>query len=215
MLIRAKRRRSASRTTERWARLVLMEASAIHECEEHGWAQRQRQPPHCPRACDSGLLGRARRPVSLRRRRSRRSKTFSARSAIPGPSAHRAECGRGRPAPSGEIFLLESLSFGRIWIKIPWPQQSEEDGLAIQIVMDRSGDSRHHFNPSDAREVAKAAPAVLRADESRLHRRDADRSGKVSQVRRSIRAQKKPCSFPGSSAADRQRNAALEAVSPR
>ena len=28
--------------------------------------------------------------------------------------------------------------------------------MAIQIVMDRTGDSRHHFDPSDAQEVAKA-----------------------------------------------------------
>jgi hypothetical protein len=28
--------------------------------------------------------------------------------------------------------------------------------MAIQIVMDRTGDSRHHFNPNDARELAKA-----------------------------------------------------------
>jgi len=28
--------------------------------------------------------------------------------------------------------------------------------MAIQIVMDRTGDSRHSFNPNDARELAKA-----------------------------------------------------------
>ena len=28
--------------------------------------------------------------------------------------------------------------------------------MAIQIVMDRTGDSRHAFNPGDARELAKA-----------------------------------------------------------
>lgn len=28
--------------------------------------------------------------------------------------------------------------------------------MAIQIVMDRTGDSRHPFNPDDARELAKA-----------------------------------------------------------
>jgi len=28
--------------------------------------------------------------------------------------------------------------------------------MAIQIVMDRTGDSRHHFDPNDAHEVAKA-----------------------------------------------------------
>jgi len=28
--------------------------------------------------------------------------------------------------------------------------------MAIQIVMDRTGDSRHSFNPNDAQELAKA-----------------------------------------------------------
>jgi hypothetical protein len=28
--------------------------------------------------------------------------------------------------------------------------------MAMQIVMDRTGDSRHHFDPSDPQEVAKA-----------------------------------------------------------
>ena len=28
--------------------------------------------------------------------------------------------------------------------------------MAIQIVMDRTGDSRHHFNSHDAQEIAKA-----------------------------------------------------------
>ena len=48
--------------------------------------------------------------------------------------------------------------------------------MAIQIVMDRTGDSRHHFDPNNTQEVEGGA-AVLQADESRLHRRGADRSG--------------------------------------
>jgi hypothetical protein len=28
--------------------------------------------------------------------------------------------------------------------------------MAIQIVMDRTGDSRHHFDPNDAQELTKA-----------------------------------------------------------
>jgi len=28
--------------------------------------------------------------------------------------------------------------------------------MAIQIVMDRTGDSRHHFDPNDAQELARA-----------------------------------------------------------
>ena len=44
--------RSASRTTEGWARLVLIEASAILECEEHGWAK-DSADPHA-RECGRG-----------------------------------------------------------------------------------------------------------------------------------------------------------------
>jgi hypothetical protein len=39
--------------------------------------------------------------------------------------------------------------------------------VAIQIVMDRTGDSRHSFNSHDAQEVAKAE-GVLRADDCRI-----------------------------------------------
>lgn len=39
-----KERRPASRTTEGWARLVLIEAGAIRECEEHGWAKDSADP---------------------------------------------------------------------------------------------------------------------------------------------------------------------------
>ena len=44
MLMR-KERRPAFRTIEGWARSVLIEAGAIHECEEHGWAK-DRADPH-------------------------------------------------------------------------------------------------------------------------------------------------------------------------
>jgi hypothetical protein len=39
-MLMMKERRSAFRTIEGWARSVLLEAGAIHECEEHGWADR-------------------------------------------------------------------------------------------------------------------------------------------------------------------------------
>jgi hypothetical protein len=38
-------RRPVFRTIEGWARLVLHEAYAIHECEFHGWAK-DRADPH-------------------------------------------------------------------------------------------------------------------------------------------------------------------------
>jgi hypothetical protein len=44
-MLMTKERRPAFRTIEGWARSVLMEAGAIHECEEHGWAK-DRADPH-------------------------------------------------------------------------------------------------------------------------------------------------------------------------
>lgn len=37
-------RRPAIRTVEGWARSVLLEAGAIHECEEHGWMKDHADP---------------------------------------------------------------------------------------------------------------------------------------------------------------------------
>jgi hypothetical protein len=44
-MLMMKERRSAFRTIEGWARSVLLEAGAIHECEDHGWAT-DRADPH-------------------------------------------------------------------------------------------------------------------------------------------------------------------------
>jgi hypothetical protein len=51
-MLMTKERRPAIRTIEGWARWVLIEAGAIHECEEHGWAK-DRADPH---ARDRALL---------------------------------------------------------------------------------------------------------------------------------------------------------------
>jgi hypothetical protein len=51
MLMR-KERRPAFRTIEGWARSVLIEAGAIHECEEHGWAKDRFDPHARDRALD-------------------------------------------------------------------------------------------------------------------------------------------------------------------
>ena len=53
--------------------------------------------------------------------------------------------------------------------------------MAIQIVMDRTGDSRHHFNPSDAQEVAKAARRFCELTNAGFTA--ATRTGSVAQVR--------------------------------
>ena len=54
--------------------------------------------------------------------------------------------------------------------------------MAFQIVMDRTGGSRHHFDPNDAQEVAKAERRFYELT-NRLHRRGATGPGRVSQIR--------------------------------
>ena len=51
-MLMTKERRPAFRTIEGWARSVLMEAGAIHECEEHGWAKDRADPHARDRALD-------------------------------------------------------------------------------------------------------------------------------------------------------------------
>jgi hypothetical protein len=51
-MLMTKERRPAFRTIEGWARSVLMEAGAIHECEEHGWAKDRADPHARDRAID-------------------------------------------------------------------------------------------------------------------------------------------------------------------
>jgi hypothetical protein len=53
---------------------------------------------------------------------------------------------------------------------------------AIQIVMDRTGDSRHHFNPSDAQEVAKAARRFRELTKAGFTAATRTGPGQVSQV---------------------------------
>jgi hypothetical protein len=46
-------RRPAIRTLRGWAIVVLQEAGAIRECEEHGWMQDRADPLARERACDT------------------------------------------------------------------------------------------------------------------------------------------------------------------
>ena len=87
--------------------------------------------------------------------------------------------------------------------------------MAIQIVMDRTGDSRHHFDPRDAQEVAKAERRFYELTNARLHRRGADRSGSgpADPVVRSERGRNRVLSQAGRRLIGR-RHAALQAVSP-
>ena len=51
-MLMTKERRPAFRTIEGWARSVLIEAGAIHECEQHGWAKDRADPHAHDRALD-------------------------------------------------------------------------------------------------------------------------------------------------------------------
>jgi hypothetical protein len=51
-MLMTKERRPAFRTIEGWARSLLIEAGAIHECEEHGWAKDRADPHAHDRALD-------------------------------------------------------------------------------------------------------------------------------------------------------------------
>jgi hypothetical protein len=51
-MLMTKNRPQAIRTLQGWAMNVLQQAGAIHECEEHGWAQDRADPHAGERAID-------------------------------------------------------------------------------------------------------------------------------------------------------------------
>lgn len=55
--------------------------------------------------------------------------------------------------------------------------------MAIQIVMDRSGDSRHLFNPHDERELAKAEQRFYELINTAFTAATRTGPGHVSQIR--------------------------------
>jgi len=73
--------------------------------------------------------------------------------------------------------------------------------MAIQIVMDHTGDTRHHFNPDDAQALAKAEERFKKLTGLGFTAAVRTASGGSPRFNHSIRTQKKPCSFRGWSAA--------------
>lgn len=55
-MLMTKHRRPEIRTLRGWALAVMQEAGAIHECEEHGWAQDRADPHALERAFDIARL---------------------------------------------------------------------------------------------------------------------------------------------------------------
>ena len=85
--------------------------------------------------------------------------------------------------------------------------------MAIQIVMDRTGDSRHHFDPSDAQEVAKAERRFYELTNVGFTAAARTGPGQVSQIRSFDRRRNRVLSQAGRRLIGR-RHAALQAVSP-
>jgi hypothetical protein len=55
--------------------------------------------------------------------------------------------------------------------------------MAIQIVMDRTGDSRHHFDPNDAQELARAEQRFYELTKVGFTAATRTGPGQVSQIR--------------------------------
>jgi hypothetical protein len=84
----------------------------------------------------------------------------------------------------GNVLLLKEHNFGPILDRSPWlSQQSEEAIMAIQIVMDRTGDSRHHFNSHDTQELAKAEQRFYELTKVGFTAAVRTGPGQVSQIR--------------------------------
>ena len=103
-MLMTKERRSAIRTLRGWEISVLQDAGAIRECEEHGC----RTVPTLTRASGrSRSLARIRQRDSLRLRRSRKSRRYWPRSAIPAPNVRRTARG-GAPTGGAKAVGLTS-----------------------------------------------------------------------------------------------------------
>ena len=55
--------------------------------------------------------------------------------------------------------------------------------MAIQIVMDRTGDSRHHFNANDAQDLARAEQRFYELTDAGFTASVRTGPGQVSQIR--------------------------------
>lgn len=104
-MLMTKERRPAIRTLRGWALHVLQEASAIHECEEHGWAS----VPTRMRASMRWISpGRSHRTAGLQIRRSPRFAKCWIRSAIPAQSVRRTSRVSVGDVPGYSSVLLRS-----------------------------------------------------------------------------------------------------------
>jgi hypothetical protein len=82
------------------------------------------------------------------------------------------------------FHLLKVRSFGRILDRGPCGRNNPRRAImAMQIVMDRTGDSRHHFDPNDAHEVAKAVRRFYDLTSGGFTAAARTGPGQVSQIR--------------------------------
>lgn len=75
--------------------------------------------------------------------------------------------------------------------------------MATQIVMDRTGDNRHFFNPDDARELAKAERRFYELTDAGFTAAARTGPGQVSQMRSFDLNAEETVFFRGWPAADR------------
>jgi hypothetical protein len=100
-----------------------------------------------------------------------------------GLSAGTARSGTRAASSDWNVLLLKIRQVGRILVGVLDYHQIGEDIMAIQIVMDRTGDSRHPFNPHDAQEVAKAEQRFYELTKAGFTAAVRTGSGQTSQIR--------------------------------
>jgi hypothetical protein len=81
------------------------------------------------------------------------------------------------------VLLLKVREIGPIVDRGLAISNSRRAIMAIQIVMDRTGDSRHLFNPHDAHEVAKAEQRFYELTQVGFTAAVRTGPGQVSQIR--------------------------------
>lgn len=98
---------------------------------------------------------------------------------------------------SGNLLLLKLRGFGRIigpeTLNIGNPRRTT---MAILIVMDRTGDSRHRFDPNDAQELAKAEQRFRELTNEGFTAAVRTGPGEVSQIRSFDALAKETVFFP-------------------
>jgi hypothetical protein len=172
-MLMMKERRAAIRTLQGWATSVLLEAGAILECEEHSWLKERTDPDAWARPCRRSAGSAARRLAGgVGDARCRRVELFGFRPIQPSPAfvmeSSSLETSRRRPDTGSRSLAISN------------PRRTI---MVIQIVMDRTGDSRHRFDANDTQELAKAEQRFYELTKVGFTAAVRTGAGQVSQIR--------------------------------